>query len=418
MRRVCAVIATVLLVVIAGFTATGVSTPRPDAPATPLRPSQSANVTPGCASNGTASFPPGTSASGITNATRLLDEHRNRLNDTTYVERGDWEDASPVTDGNGTVRRFDTTGINTTVEKGAEGTLFVIEGENDSTSFWFEDGAVASKNSHRGEGVAFYVYERAGSGPTSDATLLDRRITGISSSGIAPYLIGVDYECAGTVTRENRTLYRFASTGLNDTAENEWGQEPFPSRVGRIDATVLVDRQGIVRSLDATAVHAAGNRSVSVRTTYSVSRTGNVTTTTPDWVTAELPHLNASLTGNGTVLALNHSGGTAVSTAALLVRSPNRSSHAEFSGTFEPGDTLYLYLVANDTERVRASLNDRPDANETFVRLGRERPSLSVHRMVREESNRTTTEIRVTVDDAPSRNRSLVGTDYRSPETA
>lgn len=417
MRRACTVIATVLLVAVAGFTATGVSTPRPDAPATPLQPSQSANATPACASNGTASFPPGTSASGITNATRLLDDHRDHLNDTTYVERGDWGHASRVTDENGTVRGFDTTRVNTTVEKGAESTLFVIEDENDSTSFWFEGDAVASRNSYRGEGVTFYVYERAGSNATSDTTLLDRRITRIGGSGIASYLLGVDYECADTVTRENRTLYRFTSTGLNDTAENEWGQEPFPPWVDRVDATVLVDRQGIVRSLDATAVHAAGNRSVSVRTTYSVSRTGNVTPTTPDWVTAELPHLNASLTGNGTVLALNHSGGTPVSTAALLVGSPNRSSHAEFSGTFEPGDTLYLYLVANDTERVRASLNDRPDANESFVRLGPERPSLSVHRMVREESNRTTTEIRVTVD-APSRNRSLVVPDYSSPETA
>lgn len=87
------------------------------------------------------------------------------------------------------------------------------------------------------------------------------------------------------------------------------------------------------------------NESVTVGTNYTVRNVDTAAPTRPDWVTTELPHPPASMTANGMVIALSHTGGRAIQLVAnLFLETPTRSAHTLFLGSLEPGDTWYRYL--------------------------------------------------------------------------
>lgn len=410
MTRRSVVVLTVGLIAVASFAAAGASiSQRPAAPTSPTAPPQSA-TTPVETPNETTVFPPGTSASGIDDGTRLLEAHRSHLADETYSMRTNVDRVSEVTDANGTFRGFDVGRITLTSDRGTDETLFTIdygnaahEGENSSQSYWLTDEMNATKRvDGDGLGTTMYAYLPAG----RESALLD----GAISNGFAepsfvlrPYLLGVEYEHSGTVTRNDRTLHRFTSTGVNASAVAEHDLDEFPSSVERVDVTILVDERGVIRSFKASQTRSRGNETVTTGVRYEIPRIGNVTPSRPDWVAAELPHVDASLSGNGTVITIRHTGGMPVSTANVLVSSPSVYASTDFTGTFEPGDTLHLYVREDDTSRVIVRRDGRPEVNESFVQLGDGNVSITSWRIVTEggERNSTTLEMEVR-DDAPN----------------
>lgn len=402
------------LIAVASFTPAGASiSQRTDAPTSPTAPSRSATTTPVETPTETTVFPPGTSESGIDNATRLLEAHRSHLADETYSIRTNADQVSEVTDENGTFRGFEVDRITLTSDKGPDETLFTIEyesatdeDENASQSYWLTDEMNATKRVD-GDGLETTMYTYLPTG--REAALLDRAITNgfvEPSFVLRPYLLGVEYEHSGTVTRDDRTLHRFTSTGVNASAVAEHDLDEFPSSVERVDVTILVDERGVIRSFDASQTRSRGSETVTTGVSYEIPRIGNVTPSRPDWVTTELPHLDASLSGDGTVITINHTGGMSVSTANVLVHSPSVSASTDFTGTFEPGDTLYLYVTEDDASRVIVRQNERPEVNESFVRLGDGNVSITPWRIVTEGGERNSTTLEMEVRDEAS-NRSL-----------
>lgn len=413
MTRRSVVVLTVGLIAVASFTAAGASiSQRPAVPTSPTVPSES--TTPVETPNETTAFPPGTSESGIDNATRLLEAHRSHLADETYSIRTNVDRVSEATDENGTFRGFEVDRITLTSDKGPDETLFTIEyesaadaDENSSQSYWLTDEMNATKRVD-GDGLETTTYAYLPTG--RESALLDRGISqGLAEPSfvLRPYLLGVEYEHSGTVTRDDRTLHRFTSTGVNASAVAEHDIDEFPSSVERTDVTILVDERGIVRSFDASQTRSRGSETVTTGVSYEIPRVGNVTPSRPDWVTRELPHLDASLSGNGTVVTINHTGGMTVSTANVLVSSSSVYASADFTGTFEPGDTLYFYVKEDDASRVVVRQNERPEVNESFVRLGDGNVSITPWRMVSADGERNSTTLEVEVRDDAS-NRSLL----------
>lgn len=402
----------------ASFTTAGVSlAQRSDGPTPPTVPSRSTTTTPVETPNETAVFPPGTSEAGIDNATRLLETHRSRLADETYSVRTNVDQVSEVTDENGTFLGFDVDRISLTTDEGPNETLFTIaetnvtfDGSNSSQSYWLTDEVTARKTvDDHGPGTTRYEsIPPAG----REAKLIDRMVSdafGEPSFVLRPYLLGLDYEYSGSVTRVDRTLHRFTSTGVNSSAVAKHDLTELSSPVEQVDATILVDERGVIRSFDGSKIHSREGETVTTHVSYEIPQIGNVTPTEPDWVTTELTHLDASLTENGTVVAIHHTGGMTVSTATVFVHAPSIYASTDFTGTFEPGDTLYVFVTEDDASRVRVSQNERPEVNETFVRLGDENVSILTWRGVTEGGERNSTTLEAQVHDDAT-NRSLPST--------
>jgi hypothetical protein len=214
----------------------------------------------------------------------------------------------------------------------------------------------------------------------------------------------MDYEYAGTVTRDNLTLYQFTSNGVNESAVEAHDLTEFSDSNESITATALIDERGVIRSFETSNVRARGNETATTGLRYEIPRLGNVTPAKPAWVSAELPDVEASVSADGRVIMLNHTGGMTVSTANVLVYSSSLSASTEFTGRFEPGDTLYLSVRKVNTSRILVSQNESPEVNESLVRFESENISILPWRMVFEggERNSTTLEMEIR-DDAANR---------------
>lgn len=410
MTRDSVVVLVVGLVVVAGIAAAGVSVP--ERRAVPTSPTHQSQPTTAETPDG-AAFPPGTSASGIDNATRLLEAHQSQLRTRTYSARLNATRATETTDENGTFVGFDVSRISVSVDKGANATRLTVADENAtyddanaSVSYWVTEEAVATRNVDSGGSSTRITYSYLPNG-TDEGPLL-RRASGVwgdPSFALEPYLVAVDYEYSGTVTRDGRTLYRFASTGSNASAGGDDGLNS-PNSIERVDAALLVDERGVVRSFDAGVVRSGGDETATTGAEYSVRNLGTAAPVAPDWVSTELPHVDATLSDDGTAVRIDHVGGATVSTAVLLLYSPSADANGELAEPFGPGDTLYLSLTRDDPGRIRASLNERPEASESFVRFEGENLSVVPWKIVVEgaDLNRTTIEVRIS-DGAPNRTR-------------
>lgn len=407
MTRGLAVVLAVGLVTMAAFTTAGASNLQGSVTSAPSSPP--ATTTAAATPNGPPDLPPGTSASGIDNATMLLEAHRSLLDDRTYSVRVKATQVSQVTDENGTFLGFDVGNITLSADRGSNATHVTIADENmthdDGTSlqsYWVTDEVTALKTSDDNglDRTTYFDVPRTG----IYAKLADSahiRTWSEPSFVLRPYLVGLDYEYSGTVTRDSRVLHRFTSTGPNATAMEEHGVSEFRPPVERVDATVLIDEQGVVHAFDASVTRSRENESVTTGTSYEVTNLGDVTPVAPDWVTEELPHLDASLSENGTVVTIQHTAGMTVTKAGVLVSTPTTQLNTEFVGTFESGETLYLYVLQDDADRVVLS-ETRPEVNASLVRLGSGNASITPWRMVTENQNFTRLEVTVR-DDASNR---------------
>jgi hypothetical protein len=414
MTRTFVVVLTVGLLAMASVTTAGVAIQRqsPDSKIPDVS-SQSATTTPDETPNETATFPAGTSESGIDNATRLLETHRSVLANETYSMRTNVSRIDELADGTESSLGFDTEEFRLTGEKGVNETRVTIADEgatyengSSSQSYWVTDEEIAVKQVNDDNfNRTMYRYVP----PTGrEAALLKRAVPFYvePSSLFEPYLLAMDYEYAGTVTRDNLTLYQFTSTGVNASAVETHDLTEFSDSNESINATVLIDERGVIRSFEASNVRTRGNETKTTGLRHEISRLGNVTPTKPSWVTTELPNVEASVSADGRVVVLNHTGGMTVSTANVLLYSSSLSASIDFTGRFEPGDTLYLSVGKADTSRVLVSRNEYPEVNESLVRFESENISILPWRMVYEESERESTTLEMHIRDDAS-NRSL-----------
>jgi hypothetical protein len=413
MTRAFVAVLTVGLLALASISNAGVAIQRqsPDSGISEVT-SRSA-TTPDGTPNETTEFPPGTSESGIDDATLLLETHRSVLADETYSMQANVTRIDELAGGTESSLGFDIEEFGLTGEKGVNRTRLTIADEgatyengSSSQSYWVTDEEIALKQTSTD---SFHTTRYEYIPPTGrQGALFDRAASFYVEPSfiLEPYLLGFDYEYSGTVTDDNRTLYEFTSTGVNASAVETHDLTEFSDSNESINATVLIDERGVIRSFETSNVRTRGNETKTTGLRYEIPRLGNVTPTKPSWVTTELPNVEASVSADGRVVVLNHTGGMTVSTANVLLYSSSLSASTDFTGRFEPGDTLYLSVGKADTSRVLVSRNEYPEVNESLVRFESENISILPWRMVYEESERESTTLEMHIRDDAS-NRSL-----------
>lgn len=386
MARVLVVVLGVLMVVSSGCAMAGLSESGTTETTTQAAtPSPTPTPADGRTPNETPAFPPGVSGAGIDNGTRLLETHWSILANRTYAEQLSWDEGTSRVDENGTHLGFEVESYRKTVTNGPVATHVSMRGEGLLEEFWMTDGFTASKRrlpdgNVNGSPILRYYYV------TNDrhARTVSRvqraplgGIDGVSGLLLEKYLNGLDYEHAGTVTRDGHTLHTFTSTGINES-----GRTPVTissDSLDRVNVTVIVDERGIIHTLDVSEVYTGGNDTMTLGMDYTVRDIGDAAATRPDWVTSRIPHFRASLAANGTIVELSHTGGMPITRGvSLYLSTPDRSAHTLVPGAFEPGETWYLYLMENATDRISGSRNDRPVPDDSFVALGGESVSLRV----------------------------------------
>jgi hypothetical protein len=333
------------------------STPdRNEAMLSSVQPLQS-SATAGSATN-ILGFPPGTSDAGINNVPRLIEAHQSALNNSTYEMHVEWDEVSGVSVR--TFTGFDVVPSSLTIATAGDRYHVTLVAGRAVNEYWLSEGTTAIKSSWKSsETSPTYVYY-------NDA--VPRGFQGAETELLRDWLRSSTYDFTGVVTRNNRMLYEFWSTGpRRDT--------PF---IEDAHARVLVTREGVVQNAVVTRTYTRENESVTARLNYAIQRSGVGPPTQPEWVSAELPHLDASVIGNGTIVALEHAGGATVSNATIRTFFPGGQQIDAENVDFEPGETVYLYRTETAPDRVLTSENEVPTVNESFVPFGEDAVLVSV----------------------------------------
>ena len=408
MPRTVAVLVCVVLVALVGVA--GAFQPAPQSNATAEQFHQQ-TAAPGENESASSAYPPGASADGIENASRLMNAHRAALRNVSYRERSVWEDLTMVSR-NGTPAEPEVRQYTITAENGTNGTAVDIAGGNDSNGYWFTDEATMTEVETREYGPeALYEYYRG------EYEYIERLgyVSQIGSDIVAPYLRDLDYELVATESVANRTRYTYSSTGINETAQPNLGDTPLRETTESISATVVITERGIIESFSAQEVRTAGNRTITLNQTYRVTGIGETVTTPPEWVTEEVTQFDASIIGNGSVLELTHLGGPSISELGLFLYAPPAYGQILFNGTIAPGETVYLYLTVEEgsNETQLRTAREPPSVNSSFVGLAPGNVSISTYRYLFRD-NEPTVGIEVTIErpTQPSGNES--GTAARS----
>jgi len=343
------------------------------------------------------SLPPGTNESGIVNATALLDAHDSVLRNTTYTERlqtGDRSGSQAPTPAGPSIGPVDVV-----VRNGSAGTNTTITAQGAHSEYWTTDGASAeySMNTEGNVTSELYAY-REGDVPGFEAG--PSAVGEIQRGTLATYVQGANYSYGGTVTRGNDTLYEFRST--TDDASNLTADAP-SSSVQRVEATLLVDERGVVRTASAVVEHAGQNGAEATRTNYSVTDVGATTTSEPAWVTERLPRFDVRTSNDSRVVALEYTGGGATANGTLpsetgvIVYTGRDDPTTRLGAALEPGDTLYLWNESGAVGLQR-SVNDPPAVTGSFAPFEGTEASYLVSRFVLTSATRGTTGADTTIE--------------------
>lgn len=398
MIRITMIVVVALLVAMTGCIATGASlqSPSPRQSATPT----AANATP-TGTNETGSFPPGASAMGIDNASKLVETHEAALNETSYVERSTWERVGHRRGSDGTFGGFRVRQLAVTVEQDANDSRVRIAGENVSQDYWLVEKGFFRNDSRLDGNVSSKFYEYRHNVPYYQPEF-DRYLVTLASGILDSYLRDLDYEHVRTVSRDGRTLHTYASTGINETVEPNIGDTPVKSTTENITATVVVSDRGIIHSFTARETHALENETATAEQRYAVDGLGATDATAPEWVTEEIARFDVSLAGNGTVLALTHAGGRTATDPVLFLHTPDSSRSTHVDGTVAAGDTIYVYLTEDDdaNRTLHTSVNEPPAVNGSFVPLPGGNRSITVFRYLL-DSHDSGIQVEATVQERP-----------------
>jgi hypothetical protein len=333
---------------------TAVVQPMPDSQVTASSNQSAQSSTPADLTNSTTGGPPGTSETGIDNVTRLIEAHQSTLNNSIYEEQMEWDQVSAVSS-----QGIDFVPISLTSTTGANVSRTKLASEGVVNEYWVTENSTAGKTTtdYLGTQSASYDYHNS---PLS--------FQDAGSETVRDWLNTSTYDFTGTITRNNRTLYEFWADGLRGDS----------TPIEDAHARVLIDEEGVIHEAVVTRIYSQGNETVAARLDYAVRRTGTTPPTRPDWVTAELPHLDASVIGNGTVIALEHTGGTNVSTATISTYFPDGPQSDTEIETFERGETWYLYRTEAAPDQILVSKNEAPSVNDSFIPVGGDQVFVSV----------------------------------------
>jgi hypothetical protein len=279
------------------------------------------------------------------------------LKNSTYQEQTEWDQISGVS---GQSSRVEVTPISMNITSGPNSSLIKLASEGVVNEYWLTENAMAVKTSiDSPRQPPMYMYHNTGE---------FREFQEAPSDLLHEWLNSSTYDYTGPVTRDNQTLHEFWATGPRGNT----------TPVEDVHARVLVDHEGVIHDAVVVQTFARDNETVTGRLNYALQRNGTAPPREPDWVTAELPHLDASVIGNGTVIALEHSGGTPIPNATMKTFFSDRThTDTEIQG-FEPGDTLYLYRLQGAPDQLHVSENEAPTANESFVPVGEDSVLVSV----------------------------------------
>lgn len=216
-------------------------------------------------------YPPGVSASGLENATALLNAFVPATTETGYVA---------------------TTRGNTTIERGGLLVDVTTDGRiavQANATRYYERRNTSAGPVERSEemwGNETVEYYQVTEGGTSTQERREPRHQGVLARRplLEPYLAGSSY----VVTDVNETgapaVVTLNATGVTNETELRKALPGSTEEIREIDATVQVDANGFIRSFEATVQFTIGGANRSQTVVHSLERTGNVTLERPGWV--------------------------------------------------------------------------------------------------------------------------------------
>lgn len=360
MSRPILVLATVGILLLAGCSGTGGTATEPTVTASTTDPQST--TTPASTPTPAVEFAPGTSADGVDNTSALVQAHLAALDGTAYRVNATQTSAQAETE-----IVVAEAGDRLRLRTSATGTT--------DTEVW----ETATRSiTRRGSG------ERARYAVAGTGTPMAGFTGNLTDLYVTIPLTAIQYgefTYEGTTRRDGTRLLQFAATDVNETAVAEGNV----SNVTDYRATLLVSEQGVIHEATIDAEQTIDGESQSSRSTYTT--TLGVEPSPPAWL-SEIPALSVSLTGNGSVVAVEHTGGAAVENATVALGV--LGSPATIEGRFEAGETRYLGVDSESGEVVVAA--ERPDpagldpiAPSTTFRLSTE--SVQVSLLVGTESS-------------------------------
>jgi hypothetical protein len=170
-------------------------------------------------------------------------------------------------------------------------------------------------------------------------------------------------ETGGTVTQNGEELTRLLVTGANQTAVVESGFTTTDANLTDITGEILVRSDGLVREMDLRQSFDNGETQ---NLSFGLTGFGDTTAEDPSWLD-EAPRLEGSLSEDGTVMELAHTGGSEVPAGTTLTLASGGfggglfPTNVTLSESVGSGDSLYVYATGDSTNpTVEVSVNNEP----------------------------------------------------------
>ncbi|GAA0655573.1 DUF7537 family lipoprotein [Salarchaeum japonicum] len=335
MRRLLVTVLLAALVALAGCGGSGTTTTAPTTDETTAATTTQESV---------SDFPPGASASGLTNASAsgltnasaLIEAHIDALNDTAYAFEldatntgGDTETRTRfagATDGDDTVFRQNTTG--SALELYASGDYALQrQSSGDTTRYQVLQGPIAAQQA-------------------SSMTTVQQLV-------LATYLGAGDYAVTGTTTSDGTEYVELRATGVNESSSTAENVESF-------EATLLVTQDGRIDEFTGTVRANQSGTTTTTEFSYGVTDVGSADPSAPAWA-ADIPQVTASVADGGNALVVENTGGSAVAAnTSLTLMTDAGYADVTFAAELAPGETAYVAATEGDGGLTATVTRDAP----------------------------------------------------------
>ncbi|MFB6228842.1 MAG: hypothetical protein ABEH88_09835 [Halobacteriales archaeon] len=172
------------------------------------------------------------------------------------------------------------------------------------------------------------------------------------------------FEENGTVTRNGEELTRLSATGINQTAVEESGAFS-NANLTDMSGEVLVRSDGLVREMNLQQSFENGQTQ---NLSFSLTGLGSTSADAPGWI-GEAPRLEGSLSANGTVMELAHTGGPEIPAGTNLTLSSGTlaPTNVTLPESVSSGDSVYVYAIGDVVNpTVEVSVNDPPSPSDAI----------------------------------------------------
>lgn len=295
------------------------------------------------------SLPSGVTEAGLQNVSALLAAHNRSLDGAAYSASvdigGDGQQASVA------------------VTRGADATRLRVETAGTTIQGWKQGPRTVTAQTADGQTRYRYAYGDLGGSFGSGFQMY----SGITDVVVGTYLTAGDYNTTGVVTRDGTTLVELTAERANQTAIERVSSGN--TTVESFAATALVDRNGVVHSLEANLTQTVNGETRTGTVDYELTDLGSASPAEPDWL-GEVPQLDATVTDEG-VVAVEHAGGPTVENGTqLTLMAGDTLDSATISKDVASGETVYLYVAEEDGQKVvRASVGQKPSSDRIATDL-------------------------------------------------